>query len=108
MRLPQPARRISQIEIEDGSLCRFVDGREGRLWLPLRGEGELRISFEIRAIETETPQKLEVLVNGTSLGQQEIAPSWETVRFVLPETAWHNGTNEIVLRFEQAPLFFKV
>jgi hypothetical protein len=108
MRLPRPARRFSQVETEDGPLCRFVDGREARLWLPLRGQGELRISFEIRAIETETPQRFEVEVNGRSLGRQEIAPSWQTVRFVLPETVWHEGTNEIVLKFEQAPLFFKL
>ena len=37
MRLPRPARRFSEVETEDGSLCRFVDGREARLWLPLRG-----------------------------------------------------------------------
>jgi len=48
MRLPRPARRFSEVETEDGSLCRFVDGREARLWLPLRGQGELRISFERR------------------------------------------------------------
>jgi hypothetical protein len=108
MRLPTRTRRISEIETEDGSLCRFVEGIEARLWLPLRGRGELRISFEIRAMETETPQKFEVEVNGHSLGQQEIAATWQTARFVLPETAWHEGTNEIVLKFEQAPLFFKV
>lgn len=108
MRLPRPARRFSEVETEDGSLCRFVDGREARLWLPLRGRGELRVSFEIRAVETETPQRFEVEVNGRSLGQQEIAPSWEIVRFAVPETAWHEGTNEIVLKFEQAPLFFRV
>ncbi len=108
MRLPRPARRFSEVETEDGSLCRFVDGREARLWLPLRGRGELRISFEIRAIETDTPQKFEVEVNGVSLGRQEIAPSWQTARFVLPETVWREGTNEIVLKFEQARLFFKL
>jgi len=108
MRLPRPARRFSEVETEDGSLCRFVDGREARLWLPLRGQGELRISFEIRAIETDTPQEFEVEVNGVSLGRQEIAPSWQTARFVLPETVWREGTNEIVLKFEQAPLFFKL
>ena len=108
LRLPRRARRISEVETEDGSLCRFVDGREGRFWLPLRGQGELRISFEIRAMETETPQKFEVEVNGRSLGQREIAPQWETVRFVIPAEAWHQGTNEIALKFEQAPLFFRV
>ncbi|MBX7186165.1 MAG: hypothetical protein K1Y01_13585 [Vicinamibacteria bacterium] len=108
MRLPRPARRFSDVETEDGSLCRFVDGREARLWLPLRGRGELRLSFEIRSIETETPQRFEVEVNGTSLGAQEIAPSWQTVRFVLPETVWREGTNEVVLKFEQAPLFFRL
>jgi hypothetical protein len=108
MRLPRPARRFSEVETEDGSLCRFVDGREARLFLPLRGRGELRISFEIRALETETPQKFEVEVNGRSLGLQEIAPSWQIVRFAVPEAVWHEGTNEIVLKFEQAPLFFRV
>jgi hypothetical protein len=108
MRLPKPARRFSDVETEDGSLCRFVDGREARLWLPLRGRGELRISFEIRAMETETPQIFEVEVNGRSLGHQEIAPVWQTVRFALPEGGWREGTNEVVLKFEQAPLFFRV
>ena len=108
MRLPQPARRFSEVETEDGSLCRFVDGREARLWLPLRGRGELRLSFEIRAMETDAPQRFAVEVNGRSLGQQEIAPTWQTVRFPLPEDAWQEGTNEVVLKFEYAPLFFKV
>lgn len=108
MRFPRPPRRWSGVETEDGSLCRYVDGREARIWLPLRGEGELRLSFEIRAIETKTPQKFEVLVNERSLGQQEIAPVWQTVRFVLPAGAWHEGTNEIVLKFEQAPHFFQL
>jgi hypothetical protein len=108
MRLPKPARRLSDVETEDGSLCRFVDGREARLWLPLRGRGELRVSFEIRAMETETPQIFEVEVNGRSLGRQEILPVWQTVRFVLPEGGWRQGTNEVVLKFEQAPLFFRV
>jgi len=108
MRLPRPSRRFSEVETEDGSLCRYVDGREARLFLPLRGRGEIRISFEIRAIETETPQKFAVQVNGHSVGQEEIAPSWQTVRFLVPEAAWHEGTNEIVLKFEQAPAFYKL
>ncbi|MBK5255799.1 MAG: hypothetical protein JJE39_07190 [Vicinamibacteria bacterium] len=108
LRLPKRARRFSDVETEDGSLCRFVDGREARLWLPLRGSGELRISFEIKAMETESPQKFEVVVNGRSLGEKEIAPAWQTVRFVLPETVWHEGENEIVLKFEQAPHFFQL
>lgn len=108
LRLPQSARRFSEVEAEDGSLCRFVDGREARFWLPLRGFGELRVSFEIRAMETETPQYFEVEVNGVSLGRQEIAPAWQTVRFVLPEAVWRQGTNAFVLKFEQAPLFFQV
>ena len=107
-RLPRASRRFSAVEPEDGSLARFIEGREGQLWLPLRGRGELRLSFEIRAMETETPQKLEVFVNGISLGTQEIAPEWQTVRFVLPDTVWKEGTNEILLKFEQVAHFFRV
>jgi hypothetical protein len=107
MRLPRAARRFSEVETEDGSLCRFIDGREARLWLPLRGLGELRLSFEIRAMETATPQTFEVEVNGHVLGRQEVAPSWQTVRFVLPATVWKEGTNEVVLRFEHAVHFFR-
>ena len=107
VRLPRPARRFSAVEPEDGSLARFVEAREGRLWLPLRGRGELRLSLEIKAMESENPQKLEVLVNGVSLGQQEIAPAWQTVRFVLPEVAWKEGTNEFVLKFEHVAHFFQ-
>jgi hypothetical protein len=107
-RLPRPSRRFSEVEPEDGSLARFVEGREGQLWLPLRGRGELRLSLEIRAMETEQPQAVEVLVNGVSLGRHGIAPSWQTVRFVLPETVWREGSNEIVLKFEHAVNFFQV
>ena len=108
LRLPRPARRFSAVESEDGSLARFVEGREGRLWLPLRGRGELRLSLEIKAMESETPQKLEVFVNGISLGQQEIAPAWQTMRFALPAAAWKEGTNEFVLKFEHVSHFFRV
>ncbi len=107
-RLPKPSRRFSAVEPEDGSLVRFVEGREGQLWVPLRGRGELRLSLEIRAMETEQPQKVEVVVNGISLGNQGIAPSWQTIRFVLPEAAWKEGSNEIVLKFEQVAHFFRV
>lgn len=107
VRLPRPARRFSAVEPEDGSLARFIDGREGRLWLPLRGRGELRVSLEIKAMESDTPQRLEVVVNGISLGGQEIAPAWQTVRFVLPESAWKEGTNEFVLKFEHVSHFFR-
>jgi len=58
-------------------------------------------------MESETPQKLEVVVNGISLGQQEIAPVWQTVRFVLPEVAWKQGANEFVLKFEHVSHFFQ-
>lgn len=105
VRLPRLARHFSAVETEDGSLCRFVDDRDARLWLPLRGQGELHISFEIRAMETDTPQSLEVEVNGQSLGVRQIAPVWQTVRFVLPEDVWHEGTNEIVLKFARTVHF---
>ena len=91
VRLPRPARRFSEVEPKTVHCAgSWMDARR-RLWLPLRGRGELRISFEIKAMESETPQKFEVVVNGISLGQQEIAPAWQTVRFVLPETAWQRG-----------------
>ena len=108
LRVPERARRFSAVEIEDGSLARFVDGREARLALALRGRGELRISFEIRSIETDTRQMFEVLANGTSLGSVPIVPSWQTVRFTIPEDLRREGTNEIVLRFSQTRHFFQL
>ena len=105
--LPRRARHFSEVETEDGSLCRFVEGREARFWLPFRSPGALRISFEVRALETETPQTMEVLVNVRSLGAQGIGPAWQTVRFALPESAWNEGTNEIVLKFGQSMHFFQ-
>ncbi len=108
LRLPRRARHFSEVETEDGSLCRFVDGREARFWVPLRGRGNLRISFEIRAMETETPQRFDLEVNGRSLGQQQIIPAWQTVDFLVPAGLRREGTNEIVLKFEQAPHFFQL
>jgi hypothetical protein len=108
LRLPAPARRFSGLEVEDGSLARFVDGKEARLTLPLRGRGEVRISFEIRSVETETPQMFEALANGRSLGSLQIVPSWQIARFTIPEEVRREGSNEILLRFSQTRHFFQL
>lgn len=107
-RLPRPARGFSKPEAEDGRVARWVSGREARVFLPLASAGELRIVIEVRSIETVLPQRFAASLNGIPLGAHDIGPVWTTARFIVPSGAARSGTNELVLNFERAPIFYQV
>jgi hypothetical protein len=107
--LPARAGFWSGVEWEDGRLCRWVNGRTSTsLFLPLAWSGEVVVTVDARPLETPRPQEIEVLWNGTSLGAQEMAGGWGSYRFHAPPDAVRAGTNELTLRFEQAPVYHRV
>lgn len=108
LRLPTRAKGLSAPEAEDGRLARWA-GPEARIFLALAGTGgELRLSFDVRSIETERPQTVRVSMNDRPLGETEVPPTWTTLRFIVPESVWREGTNEIVLSFGRNPIFRQV
>jgi hypothetical protein len=108
LRLPLRARNISEPEVEDGVAGRWVRDRDARLFLPLADPSALVMTIRARALETVEPQFMEVDWNGISVGRQPMAPAWADYRYEVPAQAVRAGTNELVLRFDRAPLYRRV
>ena len=108
LRLPLRARNFAEPEVEDGVACRWIRDRDARLFLPLARPSALVVTIRARALETVEPQFMEVDWNGTLAGRQPMAPAWADYRFQVPGQAVRAGTNELVLRFDRAPLFRRV
>ena len=108
LRLPLPARNLSGPEVEDGVACRWVRDRDARLFLPIETPSALAVTIRARALETVEPQFMEIDWNGRTVGRQPMAPAWADYRFEVPAQAVRAGTNELVLRFDRAPLYRRV
>lgn len=108
LRLPRPARHIGDVSVEDGQAGRWVSDREARLFLPLRWTGGVVVIVRARAIETVEPQHVEAFWNDVPAGRLPMEPAWSDYRFRVPATAVRFGTNELVLRFDRAPVFRRV
>ena len=108
LRLPLPARNLSDPETEDGVRCRWVRDRDARLFLPLSKPFAFGITVRSLALQTVEAQFMQLEWNGTPVGRQPMTTAWADYRFEVPEAAARTGTNEMVLRFERAPLFRRV
>jgi hypothetical protein len=108
LRLPLRARNLSEPEVEHGVACRWVRERDARLFLPLLTPSSLVVTIRARALETVEPQFMEIDWNGTTAGRQAMTPAWADYRYEVPAQAVRAGTNELVLRFDRAPLFRRV
>ena len=108
LRLPRPARHVGPVEVEDGRAGRWVSDREARLFLPVRWSGAVVVTVTARAIETAEPQQVEALWNDVPAGKLPMQPAWADYRFRVPASAVRHGTNELVLRFDRAPVFRRV
>jgi hypothetical protein len=108
LRLPRPARNLSDPEVEDGVACRWVRDRDARLFLPIAEPSALAVTIRARALETVEPQFMEIDWNGVTVGRQAMTPAWADYRYDVPARAVHAGTNELVLRFDRAPLYRRV
>lgn len=107
-RLPEPARHLSAVTMEDGRPCRWVTERETRLFVPLSHPEALTIDVDLRALETEEPQAVEALWNDTPVGRADLPPAWVTRRFHVPRAVVRPGTNILVLRFDRGPIYRRV
>jgi hypothetical protein len=108
LRVPLPARHLSEAEVEQGVACRWVTDREARLFLPLARSGALDVVVRARPLETDEPQTMEVVWNDTALGPRPMATEWSEYTFAIPPEAVHVGTNVFVVRFARAPVFHRV
>jgi hypothetical protein len=106
--LPLRARYLSEPTFEDGERCRWVRDRYTRIFLPLGFDGDVFVTVRARALETREPQVMEALWNDRSAGRSEMAPEWAEYRFRVPKEAVRLGTNQLVLRFERAPLYYRI
>ncbi|HVQ31650.1 MAG TPA: hypothetical protein VMV21_18775, partial [Vicinamibacteria bacterium] len=106
--LPRPARFLSSPEVEDGRSARWVSERYARIFVPLAWRGPLFVRLEARALETREPQELALEWNGVACGALAMEPVWREYAFAVPADAVRLGTNEVVLRFARAPLYFRV
>lgn len=108
LRLPRPARHIGEVSVEDGQAGRWVSDREARLFLPLLWAGGVVVTVRARAIETVEPQHVEAFWNDVPAGRLPMEPAWSDYRFRVPAASVRRGTNELVLRFDRAPVFRRV
>jgi hypothetical protein len=105
LRLPLRARNFSDPEAEDGVRCRWVRDRDARLFLPLSKPSALVVTIRARALETLEPQFMEVDWNGHRVGRLPMSTSWADYAVTVPADVVRAGTNELVLRFDRAPLY---
>ena len=105
LRLPLRARNFSEPEVEDGVRSRWVRDRDARLFLPLSHPFAIAVTIRARALETVEPQFMEVDWNGTLVGRQPMTAAWADYAFTVPAQVVRAGTNELVLRFDRAPLY---
>jgi hypothetical protein len=85
-----------------------VRDRDARLFLPLARPSALTVTIRARALETVEPQFMELDWNGTLIGRQPMSTAWTDYAFAVPAQAARAGTNELVLRFDRAPLYRRV
>lgn len=108
LKLPRPARHLGAVSLEDGQAGRWVSDRETRLFLPLRWSGGVVVTVRARAIETAEPQHVEAVWNDVPAGRLPMETAWSDYRFRVPASAVRPGTNELLLRFDRAPVFRRV
>jgi hypothetical protein len=108
LRLPEPARHLSEPTAEDGEVARWVTDRDARLVLPLDSPEGVVLRLRARALETPEPQSMEVVWNDVSVGRTEMVPAWTEYRFDVPASAMRRGTNVLELRFARAPIYHRV
>ena len=108
LRLPRPARHLAAVEVEDGRAGRWVSDRETRFFLPVAWTGGVIVTVDARPLETVEPQHVEAFWNDVPAGRLPMTPTWAEYRFRVPASAVRAGTNELVLRFDRAPIFRRV
>jgi hypothetical protein len=106
LRLPLPARNLSGPATEAGEACRWIEGGpDARLALPLDLTGALIVTLRLSPLEAEPTTSVELIWNDWPVGSTALAPGFANYRFHVPSAAVRRGTNELLLRFDRAPIF---
>ncbi len=108
LRLPQPARHLSGVEVEDGRACRWISAQDARLFLPVPRPTDIVVTLSARALETVQPQAVQLFWNEVPAERLPMQPSWARYRFHVPRSAVRTGTNVLQLRFERGPIFHRM
>jgi len=108
LRVPFRTPYLSEVTAEDGAPCRWLRGQQTRLHLPLAWEGAVTLTLRARALETLEPQAVEALWNGVPVGRHATPAEWSSYRFDVPREAVRLGANELVLRFDRAPIYRRI
>jgi hypothetical protein len=107
LRLPRPARNLSEASLEEGIPCRWVTDRDTRIFLPVSTSRAAILTVYARALETAEPQTVEMLWDENPIASQPMLPSWAEYRFHVPQELVHAGTNVLALRFARAPNYHR-
>jgi hypothetical protein len=107
LRLPRPARNLSEPSVEEGLLCRWVTDRDARFFLPVASPSAVVVTVQSRALETAEPQFLELLWDEVPVGRLPMVPAWAEYRFHVPRDRVHAGTNVLAVRFARAPNYHR-
>jgi hypothetical protein len=108
LRLPWLARNLTEPEVEDGRICRWVSNKSATVYLLIRTPRALIVSVDARALETPMPQTIEARWNGCVLGRQTMEPAWHIYRFHATAGCVRAGRNEVIFAFEHAPVYRRI
>jgi hypothetical protein len=108
LRVPLPARHLSEPVVEDGERARWLTEKDARLFLPLDVPGGIELRVRARPLEAPEPQSMEVVWNGATVGRAAMVPGWSEYAFEVPAAALRHGTNVVELRFERGPIYHRI
>ncbi len=89
-------------EFHEGASVNWAIGAESRLFFPTENTASRTLKMHITPFlhPAAPPQKVKFLLNGTPIGEQDLAPGWQIQEIVLPENAMVAGLNRLTLRWE--------
>ncbi len=80
------------------SSARRMAGPEAEVLVPLAVTGPIRVQFDVMAPGAAAEVRIELVVNGRSVGMRQISSAWRTFEWASPAEAWRPGFNRILIR----------
>jgi hypothetical protein len=109
LRLPRPARYLSEVSAEGGVACRWVQGEpDATIFLPLAWDGEVTFTLTAAPLQTEPPITMSVWLNDVVLGSRPLGEGFADYRFGAPPGTARLGTNVLTVRFDRTPVYHRV
>jgi hypothetical protein len=89
--------------MEDDGARRFswIESTHGILLLPrsAASDADIVVTGQPFVPPGAAPQAVSAILNDVSLGTQQAAGGWQTIRFAAPASAWRIGANQLELQF---------